>query len=40
MEKKIVEIVTKNPRNDYDGLPFSTCWSLRVLAGLITKEIT
>ena len=32
IENKIVEIVTKNPRNDY-GLPFST-WSLRVLAGL------
>ena len=30
-------MVTKNPRNDY-GLPFST-WSLRVLAGFITKEI-
>ena len=30
IEKKIVEIVTKNPRTDY-GLPFST-WSLRVLA--------
>jgi hypothetical protein len=40
MEKKIVEIVTnKNPRIDYRrGLPFST-WSLRVLAGFITKEI-
>ena len=37
IEKRIVEIVTKNPRNDY-GLPFST-WSLRVLAGFITKEI-
>ncbi len=37
IEKKIVEIVTKNPRIDY-GLPFST-WSLRVLAGFITKEI-
>jgi transposase len=37
IEKKIVEIVTNNPRNDY-GLPFST-WSLRVLAGFITKEI-
>ena len=31
MEKKIIEIVAKNPRNDYGGLPFST-WSLRVLA--------
>src|SRR6185503_5629181 len=38
MENKIVEIVTKNPRIDY-GLPFST-WSLRILAGFITKEIS
>ena len=38
IEKKIVEIVTTNPRIDYDGLPFST-WSLRVLAGFITKEV-
>src|SRR4029079_6930667 len=38
IENKIVEIVTKNPRIDYDGLPFST-WSLRILAGFITKEI-
>ena len=38
IEKKIVEMVTKNPRIDYGGLPFST-WSLRVLAGFITKEI-
>jgi transposase len=37
IEKKIVEVVAKNPRNDY-GLPFST-WSLRILAGFITKEI-
>ena len=37
IENNIVEIVTKNPRNDY-GLSFST-WSLRVLAGFITKEI-
>jgi transposase len=37
VEKKIIEVVTKNPRNDY-GLSFST-WSLRVLAGFITKEI-
>ncbi len=38
IEKKIVEIVTNNPRTDY-GLSFST-WSLRVLAGgFITKEI-
>ena len=38
IENKIVEIVTKNPRIDY-GLPFST-WSLRILAGFITKEIS
>jgi transposase len=37
MKKKIVETISKNPRTDY-GLPFST-WSLRVLAGFITKEI-
>ena len=37
MENKIVDIATKNPRKDY-GLPFST-WSLRVLAGYISKEI-
>lgn len=37
IEKKIVEIATKNPRDGY-GLPFST-WSLRVLAGYISKEI-
>jgi transposase len=37
IEKKIVEMATKNPRIDY-GLPFST-WSLRVLAGFITKEM-
>ena len=37
IEKKIVDIATKNPRGDY-GLPFST-WSLRVLAGYISKEI-
>ena len=37
IEKRIVEIVTSNPRTDYE-LPFST-WSLRVLAGFITKEI-
>jgi transposase len=37
IENKIVEIVTKNPRNDY-GLPFST-WSLRVLAGFIFKDV-
>lgn len=38
IEKKIVEIATKNPRKDY-GLPFST-WSLRVLAGFISKEMS
>ena len=37
MEKKIVEIATKDPRKDY-GLPFST-WSLRVLAGYVFKEL-
>jgi transposase len=37
IEKKIVEIVVKNPRMDY-GLPFST-WSLRVLAGFIFKDV-
>jgi transposase len=37
IENKIIEIVTKNPRNDY-GLPFST-WSLRVLAGFIFKDV-
>lgn len=37
IEKKIVEIATKNPREGY-GLPFST-WSLRVLAGYVSKEI-
>jgi len=37
VEKKIVEITTKNPRTDY-GLPFST-WSLRVLAGFIFKDV-
>ncbi len=36
-EKKIVEIATTNPREDY-GLPFST-WSLRVIAGYISKEL-
>ena len=30
-------MISKNPRTDY-GLSFST-WSLRVLAGFITKEI-
>lgn len=37
MEKKIVEIATKDPREGY-GLPFST-WSLRVLAGYVSKEL-
>jgi transposase len=37
IEKKIVEIATKNPREGY-GLPFST-WSLRVLAGYISKDL-
>lgn len=37
MEKKIVEIAIKNPRDCYH-LPFST-WSLRVLAGYISKEL-
>jgi len=38
MEKKIVEIATKDPRKDY-GLPFSTWSSLRVLAGYVSKEL-
>ena len=37
VENKFVEIVSKNPRKDY-GFPFST-WSLRVLAGYVSKEI-
>jgi transposase len=37
VEKKIVDMATKNPRECY-GLPFST-WSLRVLAGYVSKEI-
>lgn len=37
IEKKIADIATKNPREGY-GLPFST-WSLRVLAGYISKEL-
>ena len=36
MEKKIVEIAVKNPRDCY-GLPFST-WSLRVLAGYVSNK--
>src|SRR3954468_18091386 len=38
IEKKIVEIATRNPRDGYDGLPFST-WSLRLLAGYVSKEL-
>ena len=37
IEKKIVEIATKNPRDDY-GLPFST-WSLRVTCRILSKEL-
>jgi transposase len=37
IEKRIVEIATNNPRDNY-GLPFST-WSLRVLAGYVSKEL-
>jgi transposase len=37
IEKKIVEIAVKNPRDCYH-LSFST-WSLRVLAGYISKEL-
>ena len=37
MEKQIVDTATKSPREGY-GLPFST-WSLRILAGYISKEI-
>ena len=37
IEAKIVEIASKNPREEY-GLPFST-WSLRVLAGYVSKEL-
>jgi transposase len=37
IEKKIVEIASKNPGEGY-GLPFST-WSLRVLAGYVSKEL-
>ncbi|MDN5845640.1 MAG: helix-turn-helix domain-containing protein [Candidatus Nitrosocosmicus sp.] len=37
IEEKIVEIASKNPREGY-GLPFST-WSLRVLAGYVSKEL-
>ena len=37
IEKQVVDTATKNPRECY-GLPFST-WSLRTLAGYISKEI-
>ena len=37
IEKKIVDIASANPREDY-GLGFST-WSLRVLAGFITHDL-
>ena len=37
MEKKIVDMATKNPREGC-GLAFST-WSLRVLAGYVSKEL-
>ena len=37
VEKQIADTATKNPREGY-GLPFST-WSLRTLAGYISKEI-
>lgn len=36
IEKKIVDMAIKNPRDCY-GLPFST-WSLRVLAGYVSKK--
>jgi len=37
IEKEIINMATNNPRDHY-GLPFST-WSLRVLAGYISKEL-
>jgi transposase len=37
IETKIVEIASKNTIDSY-GLPFST-WSLRVLAGYVSKEL-
>jgi hypothetical protein len=37
IEKKIVNMAIKNPRDHY-GLLFST-WSLHVLAGYISKEL-
>ena len=36
MERQIVDTAAKNPREGH-GLPFST-WSLRILAGYISKE--
>ena len=36
IEKKIVDMANKNPRDCY-GLPFST-WSLRVLAGYVSNK--
>ena len=38
IEKKIVDMATKNPRGYY-GLPLST-WSLRVLAGYVCLQRT
>ena len=38
IEKKIVDMATKNPRGYY-GLPLST-WSLRVLAGYVCLQGT
>ena len=37
IEKKIVDIASSNPREDY-GLGFST-WSLRVLAGFLMYDL-
>ncbi|HEY6535141.1 MAG TPA: hypothetical protein VIY08_04985 [Candidatus Nitrosocosmicus sp.] len=37
MDKKIIEIVTKNPGNDY-GLLLSA-WSLHVLAGFLLNDM-
>ncbi len=37
IEKKIVDIASSNPRDDY-GLGFST-WSLRVLAGFLMNDL-
>jgi hypothetical protein len=38
IERKMVEIASKNPREGYGLLPFST-WSLRVLTGYVSKEL-